>query len=337
MAELARRTTICELRHAGRSPSDIIKSTGYSKTTVYRVVAKYDVERKAERSRHSPRKGLKRTKTFLAGLKRSIKADPTQPMTKLAKNRNVSHRTIRRAINENLGMSSYVRRRRNLLTTRSKAIRAERCPKLLCHLKNKGGHVRIFVDEKKFIVDEIANRQNTRVIACDPSEVPPVMQSKNPASVMIFADVASDGKVMPPHFIEAGLKINTTEYLKILNDVLLPWIRRNYDGTKVMLVQDSAAAHGAKKVQTYLKENLPMFVPKDIWPSSSPDLNVCDYWLFSVIEGQSNFIPHPNLNSLKAAIRRAFRNLDADELKRSYSRFRQRISKIIAANGDHIE
>ena len=26
-------------------------------------------------------------------------------------------------------------------------------------------------------------------------------------------------------------------------------------------------------------------VPKDIWPSSSPDLNVCDYWLFGVIEG----------------------------------------------------
>ena len=284
MAELARQKTICELRCTGNSPSGIIKSTGYAKTIVYRVLAKLDAEGKVQQNHHSPRNDRKWTKTFLAGLKKSIKADPTQSMSKLAKKCNVSHRTIGRAINEDLGMSSYIRRRRNLLTARSRAIRVERCAKLLNHLKNKGGHVRIFVDEKKFIVDEVANCQNTRLIACDPSDVRPVMQSKNPASVMVFAAVASDGRVMPPHFIEAGLKINMAEYLNILNDVLLSWIHRYYNATKVMLVQNSVPAHGAKQVQTYLKENLPLFVPKDIWPSSSPDLNVCDYWLLSVIE-----------------------------------------------------
>ena len=91
-----------------------------------------------------------------------------------------------------------------------------------------------------------------------------MIQSKNPTSVMIFAAVSSDGKAMSPHFIAAGLKINTAEYLNILNDVLLPWIRTNYDSTKIMLVQDSAPAHGAKQVQTFLKENFPLFVPKDI-------------------------------------------------------------------------
>ena len=133
------------------------------------------------------------------------------------------------------------------------------------------------------------------------------------------------------------LKINTTEYLNIPNDVLLPWIRRHYDATKVMLVRDSASAHGTKQVQTYLKEILPLFVPKDIWPSSSLDLNVRDYRLFSVIEIKSNVNPQSNVNSLKASIRRAFRNLDADEVKRSCLKFRLRISKMIVANGDHIE
>ena len=139
----------------------------------------------------------------------------------------MSRSTISRAVKEDLGMKSYVRRVRNLLTTRSRALRAERCPKFLNHLKHKGGHVCVFVDEKKFVVDEAGNKQNTRIIAFDPSEVPPVMQSKNPASVMVFAAVASDGNVMPPHFIEAGVKINTADYLKILKDVLMPWIRRS--------------------------------------------------------------------------------------------------------------
>ena len=171
----------------------------------------------------------------------------------------------------------------------------------------------------------------------DPSEVRPVTLSKNPASVMVLAAVASEGKVMPPHFIEAGLKINTAEYLKILKDVLMLWIRRNYDPFKVMLVQDSAPAHGAKKVQDFLKENLPLMVPNDVWPSSSPDLNACDYWLFVVIEGKSNVTPHPSVNSLKASIRRALGNLDPEDVKRSCSGFRSRISQIIDAKGSHLE
>ena len=124
-------------------------------------------------------------------------------------------------------MKSYARRVRNLQTTRSRVLRAERFPKLQNHLKHKAGHVRVYFDEKKLVVDEVPNKQNTRIIAFDPSEVPPVMQSKNPASVMVFAAVASDGNVMPPHFIEAGVKINTADYLKILKDVLMPWIRKS--------------------------------------------------------------------------------------------------------------
>ena len=96
-------------------------------------------------------------------------------MSKLAQKRSVSRSTVSRAVKEDLGMKSYVRRVRNLLTTRSRALRGERDPNLLNHLKHKGGHVRVFVDEKKFIVDEVANRQNTWVIAFDLSEVPPVM------------------------------------------------------------------------------------------------------------------------------------------------------------------
>ena len=104
-----------------------------------------------------------------------------------------------------------------------------------------------------------------------------------------------------------------------------------------MLVQDSAPAHGAKKVQDFLKENLPLMVPKDILPSSSPDLNVCGYWLFGVIEGESNVTSYPSVNSLKAPIRRAFHNLDPEDVKRSCSRFRSRFSQIIDAKGSHIE
>jgi len=60
-------------------------------------------------------------------------------------------------------------------------------------------------------VDEVANRPNTRGNAKDPSEGLPVMQSKNLAYVMFFFAAVANHHSMPPHFVEAGFKINTIE------------------------------------------------------------------------------------------------------------------------------
>ena len=116
----------------------LLRALAMRNRTVYRLVAAFDAEGKVQRSRHSPRSDRKRTKTFIAGLIRTLKSDPSQPMSKLAQKRSVSRSTISRAVNEDHDMRSYVRRVRNLLTTRSRALGAERCPKLLNHLKHKG-------------------------------------------------------------------------------------------------------------------------------------------------------------------------------------------------------
>ena len=69
---------------------------------------------------------------------------------------------------------------------------------------------------RKNSMDVEVNYRNSHVIAYDPSDVPPVFQTKNPASLKVFGAVVSDGRVMNPHFIAAGLKISTKEYLDIL-------------------------------------------------------------------------------------------------------------------------
>ena len=120
---------------------------------------------------------------------------------------------------------------------------------MLSFLKHKGASkIVVFVDEKKFIVDAEVNRQNSRVIATDPSNVPAVFQAKNPASVMVFGAVASDGSAMPPFFIEAGLKVNTDAYIRILiYTALVPWMQEKFGLDKVVLVQDSAPCYASKK------------------------------------------------------------------------------------------
>ena len=76
----------CALRRAGNSPSDIIKTTGSAKMTVYRVVVKFVATEEVERSHHRPQEDHKKTKIVLADLKKSMKADPSQSLMKLAEN-----------------------------------------------------------------------------------------------------------------------------------------------------------------------------------------------------------------------------------------------------------
>ena len=258
-------------------------------------------------------------------------------MRKLARDRRVSKSTISRAVKENLGMRSYSRKRQNLLTERLKALRKERVPMVLNQLKNHGGDVRVFVDEKKFVVDEVANRRNSRVIASNPGDVPPVMISKNPASVMVFGAVASDGRVMPPHFIPAGERIGAEEYLAILEEVLLPWMAKYYDLKKVTLVQDSAPAHASRRVQDFLSRKIPLYVPKDTWPPNSPDLNPCDFWMWSAIEERSNARAHDSISSLKKSIKKAASSIDPMEAQRACGAFRRRLEMVKEAHGGHIE
>ena len=193
------------------------------KATIYHVFKIFKEESMVDRKDHKTWSDSKHTPWFLTGLKHSIEVDPSTSMTTLAKKCNVSFSTMSRAVNRDLDMISYVWRCCHFLTAKAKAIKAKRCSKLLSFIKHQGAGIAfVFVDKKKFTVDAEVNRRNSRVIAYNPSDVPLVFQTKNPASLMLFGATANDGSVMNAHFITASLKISTKEYLDILKNSLLP-------------------------------------------------------------------------------------------------------------------
>ena len=53
-------------------------------------------------------------------------------------------------------------------------------------------------------------------IATNNWEVPRVMKTKFPATVMVFGVVSSEDYIMPPNIFEVGLKVNTKVYLDML-------------------------------------------------------------------------------------------------------------------------
>ena len=76
--------------------------------------------------------------------------------------------------------------------------------------------------------------------------VPRVMKTKFPATVMVFDVVSSEGPIMPPHIFEVSLKVNTKVYLDVLKSVVIPWCNQVAGSRPWVWQQDSAPAHKSK-------------------------------------------------------------------------------------------
>ncbi|UYV77127.1 RPL19 [Cordylochernes scorpioides] len=303
--EFENRAAIIVALRAGRSPKEIVDFLKLPKTTIYRVKKQFDEadsnkEGIATRKKHSRRSDRVRGEEFVKNVKEKIDGNPGKSMRAIAKEMDVGSMTIVRTIHEDLGLKSYALRKGQLLTENMKNNRKGKAAALLNNLKHDSfGMLRFFSDEKNFDVDQKVNPRNDRWICKDPSEIPVVMHTKFPASVMVLGVISSEGDVMPPHFFEKGLRMNADTYINVLETVVKPWMDMVAAGRKYVFQQDSAPAHKAKKTQSWLTLNVPSHWGLDIWPPNSPDCNPHDYYVWGVVERDVNKAPHTTIQSVK--------------------------------------
>ena len=89
-------------------------------------------------------------------------------------------------------------------------------------------------------------------IATNNRDLPRMMKTKFPATVIVFSVVSREGYIMPPHIFEVGLKVNTKVYLDVLKSVVIPWCNQVAGGRPWMWQQDSTPAHKSKETQAWL-------------------------------------------------------------------------------------
>ena len=114
-------------------------------------------------------------------------------------------------------------------------------------------------------------------------------------------------------------------------------IERVAQGRSYVFQQDSAPAHKAEVTQEWLAQNLHDHVTPNMWPPSSPDLNPMDYYVWGVVEKETNKRPHSTKESLKATILHVMGILQEEPLILACSRFRNRLEAVIEAEGVFIE
>ena len=125
-------------------------------------------------------------------------------------------------------MTPFKFRRRQFL---SEAVRVKRKDRGHCILKWMDRWPRvpfIWSDEKVFTIEQDFNHRNDKVLAVRVEDIPleqrTAYRRQNPASVMVWAAVSSDGRKSLLIFIDKGVKINQEVYKEMLNTEVLPWL-----------------------------------------------------------------------------------------------------------------
>lgn len=341
--EMKRHAVIVAL-HAGNKIPEVATFLKVDRSFVYKIKRSLDesgsdAQSVAKRKKHSRRSDSIRDHDFITKVEKIVDDDPSKSIRAIARELQVHHKTVWRCIHEDLRYSSYVMRRGQFMTEQTKKNRYEKCQKLLRKIKHpeEPQLLWFFSDEKNFDQDQKVNRRNDRWLCQDPADVPHVMHTKFPATVMVLSIVSNKGDVMPPYFFEKGLRVNAEGYVAVLRDVVKPWIDQVAKWRPYVFQQDSAPAHKAKVTQNWMSKNLHSHITPDFWPPNSPDLNPLDYYVWGVVERDTNKHPHSTIDSLKSTIKQVMVNMDKTMLTKACGRFRPRIEAVIDAEGGFIE
>uniref|UniRef100_A0A914DP55 Transposase n=1 Tax=Acrobeloides nanus TaxID=290746 RepID=A0A914DP55_9BILA len=146
-------------------------------------------------------------------------------------------------------------------------------------------------------------------------------------------------------FVDQKTKIDRHVYMDMLRAHLIPWTHTIFGDDEWTFQQDGALGHKACETQDFLRANCPNFIKVDThwrnndgeWPPNSPDLNPLDYAIWSILEEKACAKPHPNVESLKRALKKAWNEITLDTLIKIVDNFPKRLKACIDANGGHFE
>ena len=336
---LSDRNSIINLHLKGVKNTVIANALKISRVTVYRAVKRFLEMGDASDRQRSGRPRLVRTPEKIKSVRERIRRNPNRSIRKMANEFKMSEKSMRRLIKDDLKMKSLSFQKRQALSDTQKIKRFERSKILLKFLKKSKREV-VWSDEKIFTVEKAFNKRNDRVICRNSKKISidekSVFRSMKPASVMVWAAVSETWK-SPLIFVEKKTKINSDVYIEQILKPAISEMMFHFRDKPFTYQQDGATSHTSNKTQKWMRENVPSFWHKEMWPPCSPDLNPMDFSVWNLLEKEACKTPHKSIGGLKRSLLKAWDKIPQKSLRAICMSVNGRLEKVIENLGGHFE
>ena len=193
-------------------------------------------------------------------------------------------------------------------------------------------------DEAWFYLSDAGGKRTVQYIDChrtaqDADARPTGGHSKK---LMVWIASSSHG-FFRPIFVDGKAKVNKEYYQERILRPFIKEYREKYGYLNLIYQQDSASSHTAKSTLDMLQEENIPFLPPHEWPSGSPDLSPCDYWLWPELKRRVNMRKVTTLNGLERVIREELEKIPQDMIENALAAWPKRVYKVYLAKGGHIE
>ena len=331
-----KRKSIVQLLEADKKPKEICRIVKCSPSTLFKVMKQWKMGQNITNNYQGGKRTV-RTEEFIEGIWSTVCADPSMKMRRMAKHIGASQKTVWRAVREDLCLYPYKHRVTQLIPQAARPKRVKRGKIILPDVENPD-LVKIWTDEKQWDVDSTVNNQNDRFLAYCVQDVPEKHRTTRPSGAMMLGIITSDGKSMPPLWIDKGAKVDSKVYIELLKKVKT-WLDETYgDHTPYVFMQDGAPSHVSEDTQKWCKNNFKRFWRADWWPPYSPDLNPLDFNIWGYVESKACAMPHSSVKALQESVDKYWKELlTVEHVKKTCSSVPHRIHQMIEAKGGTFE
>lgn len=294
------------------------------------------------RGTHGRRRSI-RTPENVQLVRAAIEQSPTRSARRHAVALGISDRCLRRILHFDLNFHPFKIMMVQELSPADYVNRRTLCEQMLAQIPLEANF--FSSDEAHFHLSGIVNKQNFRYWAENNPQIIRERPLHSP-KLTVWCAVSQFGVIGPYFFEEEGVTVtvNSRRYVSMLQNFLQPRMEEIVEEEglgDLWFQQDGATAHTARNSLNVLREMFPghlVSLRGDVgWPARSPDLSICDFFLWGYLkEKVFKHRPH-TIPELRERIREEVNAIPLDMCQRAIQNFRERLQQCIAANGRHLK
>lgn len=283
-----------------------------------------------------------RTKQLIKKVKYLINRGDPFTLSQISKRVKTSKTTVRTIISQDLQGVRKKKSRTHALSDKMVAQRLEKGPEFLKLIWRKKWMNIVTVDEAWVYMTHVNGKRRVYYQfrgERSPESWTKIWKQKHPAGVMFVAGISSRGPT-GIYFVPPRTKINAQSYIDLF---LKPLFKKDVprlfgkDAKNVVLHQDSAPAHVARKTYKWLADNRIKFIPNKKWPSNSPDLSPMDYAINGIFKRRLWLRKARGLQGLKRVMRDEWSKLSVSLCQRVLASWEKRVKMMLDNHGFQIE